>query len=237
MSNIDDVNKSIEENEKKESIGTQKEKSIHQFIKYYLSQNIMDHEVNINRYIIDVFINDHIYEIQTRNFNLLRGKLNRLLDKYPFTICYPIYRTKTIYRIDDEGVVEQIRKSPKKECIFSIGDELYKIKQYLINKNLSFKILILDIDEYAKLRITKRHQQRLTPIDKRVKDVVEVIDILSPIDWKKYLIDVPFTKKDFIKEYKVTQKEAGCMLNVLVYLGVIEIVGKDRNAYIYKKIM
>ena len=53
------------------SIGTQKEKTVHQFLKYYICNNSEYHEININRNVVDILIDNHIYEIQTRSFNSL----------------------------------------------------------------------------------------------------------------------------------------------------------------------
>ena len=43
-----------------------------------------------------------------------------------------------------------------------------------------------------------------------------------------------FTTKDFIKATKMSLKQASSTLNVLRYLDVIEVVDKNKNAYIYK---
>lgn len=231
---IEKINELINESNKASSIGTQKEKSIHQFIKYYITNDSSLHEVKVDKNIIDCFIDNHIYEIQTRAFNKLRDKLERLLDKYPFTIVYPIYTNKILYRVNNQGEIESIRKSPRKESIFTIGDELYKIKKYLKHPNLSIKLFILDINEFQKLRINKRHQERLTPIDRTVNQIIDIIDIDDLSMFSNYIDINDFTKKDFKKRYKLSDKEAGCMLNILVYLNVLEISNKIKNAYIYK---
>ena len=40
----------------KESIGTKQEKTVHQFLKYYICNNSEYHEININRNVVDVLV-------------------------------------------------------------------------------------------------------------------------------------------------------------------------------------
>ena len=156
----------------KESIGTKQEKTVHQFLKYYICNNSEYHEININRNVVDVLIDDHIYEIQTRSFNSLRSKLDKLLDNYQITIVYPLCIKKMLYKVDESGEIIQIRKSPKKLHPLSIGYELYKIKNYLKHPNLSFKIVLLDVNEFNTNRINRRKQTRLTRIDQYPNEIL-----------------------------------------------------------------
>lgn len=219
----------------KESIGTKQEKTVHQFLKYYICNNSEYHEININRNVVDVLIDDHIYEIQTRSFNSLRSKLDKLLDNYQITIVYPLCIKKMLYKVNESGEIIQIRKSPKKLHPLSIGYELYKIKNYLKHPNLSFKIVLLDVNEFNTTRINRRKQTRLTRIDQFPNEILGEYNIYHSSDWKYLMPDIDmFTTKDFIKATKMSLKQAGSTLNVLRYLDVIEVVDKNKNAYIYK---
>lgn len=232
---IEEILKIIQEDQKTQSIGTKQEKTIHLFIKYYLSNDKNNHEVKINKNIVDVFLNNHIYEIQTKSFNLLRDKLKSLLLNYKLTIVYPIYVNTWMYKVNENDEILYKRKSPRKECIFSIGDELYKIKMFLEHSNLSFKIIAFNCLEYKKERINKYHQTRLTSIDRVPTEIVDIYDINDYHDWVHYLsITEPFTKNDFKTKYHLTLKQAGCMLNVLRDLELIKVTGKNKKAYIYE---
>lgn len=233
---INDLLKSINNNNKAESIGTKKEKTIHSFIKYLISPDPRNHEININKNIVDVFINNHIYEIQTKSFNLLRQKFDNMLDDYELTVVYPIYKSTTIYKLNDNDEIISIRKSPKKECLFSIGDELYKIKKYLKHPNLSFKIIEFECIEYKKERLNRRKQIKLTSVDRIPQKIVSIYDIKKIANWNEYIdFDDEFTKKDFMKKYHLPNKKANCMLNVLKDLDIIYINRKIKNSYVYKK--
>ena len=57
-----------------------------------------------------------IIEIQTRQFNRMRGKLQAFLPLYPVTIVYPIPYEKWLIWIDeDSGELSKKRKSPKRD--------------------------------------------------------------------------------------------------------------------------
>ena len=138
MPNTKQIFNIIETNDVKASIGTQKEKTVHQFLKYYICNDPAFHEVKLGNHIVDVFKDDQVYEIQTQGFDKLRKKLDYLLNLYHVTIVYPIMIDKTIYKVDSDGLISNGRKSPKKINPLSIGFELYKIKDFCL-KAMNFK--------------------------------------------------------------------------------------------------
>ena len=218
----------------KESIGTRKEKTIHQFLKYFISNDSKNHEVHIDKNIVDVLIDNHIYEIQTKGFNNLRIKLEKLLPNYLITIVYPVVYTKLIYKVDENGEVVDIRKSPKKTHPLSIGEELYKIKSFLKHPNLSFKIVVFDVEEYDTTRVNRRKQTRLSKIDQYPKKILSIYDINNVLDWQQLIPDMKdFSTKDFMKETKLSLKKTSHALNVLRYLEVIWVTNKKGNAFIH----
>ena len=220
----------------KESIGTQKEKTVHQFLKYYICNDPTFHEIKLGNHIVDIFIDNHVYEIQTQGFDKLRNKLDYLLNLYPVTIVYPIIVDKTIYKVDNDGVISNGRKSPKKISPLSIGFELYKIKDYLLNTNLTFKLVLLKGDEYQTTRLDRYKRERSTRIDQYPKDIIEIIDIHSCHEFNKLIPDLGlFTAKDFSKVSKLSGRKLSSALLAFRHLGVIEITGKNGKAYVYKK--
>lgn len=219
----------------KESIGTKQEKSVHQFLKYYISPDSANHEIKINNNIVDVLIENHIYEIQTRNFNNLRDKLKNLLPNYKITIVYPLETVKMLHKINEQGEEIQKHKSPRPDKPIKICSELYKISDFLDNKNLDFIIACLDVDEYQTTRIDKYKRTRLTRIDANVNNVIETITLKNKEDYFKILPDLDFfTSKDFSKATRLTGRKLSSALLALRKLDVISIDHKDKNKYIYK---
>lgn len=237
MPNTNQVFKQIEKDLIKESIGTQKEKTVHQFLKYYICSDPTFHEIKIGSHIVDVFQDNHIYEIQTQGFDKMRKKLDYLLNLYPVTIVYPIMIDKTIYKVDSDGVLSNGRKSPKKISSLSIGFELYKIKDYLLNNNLSFKLVLMKGDEFQTTRIDKYKRIKSTRIDQYPHEILNVVEINSKCDFSKLIPDDLglFKAKDFGKISKLSGRKLSSALLAFRHLGVIELVNKDGKAYVYKK--
>lgn len=223
----------------KDKIGLLQEHTLHRVLKFYLSLEEEHHEIKIGRMYADVMLDNHIYEIQTKSFNLMRNKLEVFLKDYQVTICYPMALNKTIYLTNDFGELVSNKKSPKHANPLEIFWELYKIKNYLLNPNLHFKILMLDIDE---LRVEKEKTWKSRKGFERVNQIPRKIDYIyninTPSDFKDLLLmyDLKevFTSKDFARSTRITIKKATTALNVLTYLNVVERIGKEKNSYLYK---
>ena len=96
-------------------IGTLSEKTVHAILKNYYEPDEDRQEIPIENYVADIFAGGEIIEIQTRQFDKLRGKLSAFLPLYPVTIVYPIPREKWLIWIDQEtGELSGKRKSPLK---------------------------------------------------------------------------------------------------------------------------
>lgn len=232
------LKKALEDREK-DKIGLLQEHTLHRVLKFYLSMDEIFHEIKIDRMYADVVLDNHIYEIQTKSFNLMRKKLEVFLQDHDVTIVYPMALNKTIYLTNEFGELISVKKSPKHANPLEIFWELYKIKNFLLDKNLHFKILMLDIDEY---RIEKEKTWKSRKGFERDNQVPKMInhiyDINSSNDFKdlllKYNLKEVFTSKDFSKSTHLTIKKATTALNVLTHLNIVERIGKERNSYLYK---
>lgn len=222
------------------SIGTEKEKTLHKIIKYYITLDESHHEVSVDKKIVDVFINNKIYEIQTQGFDKLRNKLDTLLKNHKVVVVYPIPYIKYIYLINELGEIISYRKSPKKGTPLEIFKELYKIKSYLNNKNLSFKIIMFNSEEYRD-KVVKKHikSKGYKRNDQIVSNIVEEYNINSVNQFVKLLnefnLPTEFTTYDIIKATKVSKKVSSLTVNILLYLGAIEKIGIKNRYSVYKK--
>ena len=220
-------------------IGTLKEKSLHRVIKHYIESDENNHEQRVLGYVANILIDNHIYEIQTANFNKLRPKLDCFLDKYDVTVCYPIPRIKYLSWINIEtGEASEKRKSPKRGTPYLVYDELYKIKNSLKHPHFHLKILLIDQMEYRLLdgwNETKKkgsHRENRVPLE-----LIDEIDIFSVSDYEKLIpkLNDKFTSKDFALSAHINLKMAQVALNILKYLGLVIAVGKEKNSIIYEK--
>lgn len=229
---FDDVNK-------RQSIGTKQEKFIHQFLKYFICEDSSKHEIIIGNRVADCVINNHIYEIQTRSLYKLKDKLSLFLKEYKVTVVFPVYNSKLVKYIDENGEVVSVRKSPKKGCPLDLLPELYALYRFLENPNFAIKIIIMEIEETQTTRIDKYKRKKRTPIDKYPLDIIDIIDITSSnslrnILPKELLDNQSFTANDFNRLVKLKGRKASNALQVLKKLNIIEFIGKDNRKYLYR---
>lgn len=222
------------------SVGTLNEKTIHAVLKHYYAPNTLYHEIKIGSYVADILIDKQILEIQTRNFNTMRKKLDAFLPDYDVTIVYPIPYTKWLCWINDEtGEVSSKRKSPKKGTIYTIIPELYRIKNYLTHPHLHFILTFINVEEYRLLNGWSQDKKRgSSRHDGIPTELIGEIHLHSLVDYKQLLPhDLPpvFTTKDYMKYAKVSQKVACTALNILYHLELVVRTGKKGNAFLYER--
>lgn len=228
--------KFVDENSK---IGTLSEKSLHKYVKDYLEPNINNQEIKVGSYFVDILRNNEVIEIQTKHFNKLRAKLEYLLKNYKVTISYPHYKVKYLEYMDDDLNVLERRKSPKKGNIYDVFLELYKIKYLLKDENLKIKVLLYDM-KHQKIINSKSKRPKYFSYDQIPLSLEEEVNINCLED---YLIFLPsslkeeFTSKDFKKEAKIPLKTAQIALNILNYLNIIKIIGKDGRYTLYARVL
>ena len=220
-------------------IGTLAEKTMHNVLKNYYSKGEDYQEIPINEFVADIYMDGHIIEIQTGNFNKLRRKLDSFLQEYKVTIVYPLAYTRYLTYIDKEtGRLSDKRKSPRKDTYYTAFKELYKIKTYLNHPNLSIKLVKLEVDEYKlESGYSKSRRRRAEKYDIVPRELIEELDITRPEDFIQLIpmeLDEKFTVKDFSKAAKIHDSYGGLILNVFNYLGIVNRVGKSGNSYIYE---
>ena len=219
-------------------IGTLGEKTVHSVLKSYYSPDNINHEIRVGGFVADICTGNEIIEIQTRNFDKLRRKLNAFLAFAPVTIVYPIPNTKWIRWVNPQtGEISPPRKSPKKGTPYSIFPELYKIKDFLINPNLNIKIVMINLEEYKFLDGWSQDKKKgSTRCDRIPIELVNEIMISSRNDYQLLvpsLLGEEFTSKDYKKASGLPLHKAQTALNVLHFVGAVDRIGKKGNSYLY----
>lgn len=224
----------------REGIGTLSEKTLHSVLKNYYEPDSSKQEIKIGAKVADILNDSGVIEIQTRQFNKLRGKLGAFLPEYPVTIVYPIASCKWLCWIDETtGEITPRRKSPKKGKPHQIFVELYKIKEFLNNPNLRLRIVMVEVEEYRFLNGWSKDRKKGSSCSDRIPiGLDDEINIGSVSDYSKMIPDeLPeqFTTKDFSKIAKVSTSLAQVSLNVLCSVGAINLVGKQGRLKLYKR--
>jgi len=220
-------------------IGTLAEKTVHSTLKQYLSRDLSCQEIKIGTYFADVCVDGHIFEIQTRQFNKLRNKLDFFLRDYPVTVVYPVTNVNFLRWVTpDTGEITPPKKSTRKGNPLQVFSELYRIRPYLTHPNFSLKIMLMDMEEYRMLDgYGKDKKKRATKCDKFPLKLVAEYDLESQKDYMMLLpAELPdaFTARDFAKLAKIPLELARTTLLILSELGIVLRTGKQGNAYIYE---
>lgn len=219
-------------------IGTLSEKTLHAVLKLYYEPDEDKHEVAMSGYYADIYNDKGIIEIQTRQLNKLRDKLSVFLQDYHVTVVYPLPFNKWLSWVNpDNGEVQGRRKSPRHFTEYDAFYELYKIKSYLKNPNLSISLVLMDMEEYKllngwsydKKRGSTRYDRVPVGIRRIVKfDRIEDYMQLVPADLKE-----DFTVKDFAMAAGVSVEASRYTLNILNYLEIVKRTGRVKNGYVY----
>lgn len=219
-------------------IGILSEKTLHAVLKLYYEPDEDKHEVAMSGYYADIYNDKGIIEIQTRQLNKLRDKLSVFLQDYHVTVVYPLPFNKWLSWVNpDNGEVQGRRKSPRHFTEYDAFYELYKIKSYLKNPNLSINLVLMDMEEYKllngwsydKKRGSTRYDRVPVGIRRIVKfDRIEDYMQLVPADLKE-----DFTVKDFAMAAGVSVEASRYTLNILNYLEIVKRTGRVKNGYVY----
>lgn len=213
------------------TIGTLNEKTIHNALKcYYCGEN----EVKIGSFYADGIGESGIFEIQSAKFNYLAKKLSRMLRCSHVTVVYPFARITHNYSINEQtGEVMSVTKRTE-NSYSKLFLELYRLKAFLTNPNLTIRIAYLEIDQktfYKDERKQRRRGQRKEKIPVRLLSE-KALD--SPADYADFLpdgLDETFTKAQLQKLCRPT--DAGLMLSVLEFVGAVRRCGKAGRSILW----
>lgn len=215
-------------------IGVLSEKTLHKTIKNLYEPNHLYQEIKIDNYYVDICKENNIIEVQTKQFNKFRDKITYLLslNKYKINIVYPVFTSKIIYNISN-GEISDPKRSPKKFRIPEVFHELYMIKQLLGHKDLMITLLLFEINEYREITNNRRGYVCYDRVPTKLVDEIVLKDNNDYIKLLPSDLNETFTSKEICLKTKTNVKYVNKMLNVMKYLNVVEVVGKDGRKLLY----
>lgn len=233
------VERVVGKKHEQKGIGTISEKTIHAVLKYYYGPDADMQEVPIGKCVADVFDGNDIFEIQTRNFDRLRTKLDRFLPLYPVTVVYPIPCTKWLCWIDEQtGEVSKRRRSPKKGTPYMAFPELIRIKNYITNSNFHLRLMLMNIEEFRLLNGRGSNRKKgSTRFDRFPVGLVEEVVLDTPRDYLQLLpleLGEKFTSGELGKLAGIDIGLSNTVLTILRELGIAERVGKRGRSFLYR---
>ena len=166
------------------------EKILHAFIKDYIEPDKSKQEIRIGNFIADIVTDSSITEIQTRDFNKLRKRLEFFLNTHTVTLVYPIPRYKWLCWINPEtNEMTKKRKSPRTGRIYDAIGEIYKIKQFLNHQNFRLCLIFIDIEEYRHLDGWSNDKKKGSTRHDRIP--VKIIEEINIDNINAYSIFIP----------------------------------------------
>ena len=226
-------------------IGTYSEKTLHRVLKAFLCPDTDFHEVGIGPFVADVLVGNTIYEIQSAGLFPLKKKLAYYLehtDKRVQIVC-PILTAKRLVWVDPaSGELSTPRKAPVGHGKMRILPELIYLLELLDFTRVSFLVVGLTVDDYKRLDgkgIDKKHGA--SRLERLPRELVYLQTLSSKEDIASFFLpaELPeqFTAAEFSRLTNLRRRTLSAALKVLLRLGVIEIVGKQKNAFCYQRIL
>ncbi len=221
--------------------GLSNEGSLHSEIKQWYARPGDRFEVRLNGYIVDILRDDHVIEIQTRNFLAIRNKLLTLCKTHQVRLVHPVFAEKWITRINEPGgEIIGKRRSPKKGTIISLFDELIRIPDLINLNNLTIEVLLIRAEEiWCQDGKGSWRRKGVSIIDRKLLDVFESVTFQDKADFLKCLpanLIQPFSNKSLALKLGCKTQSAGKVTYCLKKMGVIKEIGKIGNQLLFEVI-
>ena len=226
-------------------IGTYSEKTLHRVLKTFLCPNTDFHEVGIGPFVADALVGNTVYEIQNAGLFPLKKKLAYYLkhtNKQIVIVC-PILTAKRLIWVDPaSGELSTPRKAPVGHGKMRILPELIYLLDLLDFTRVSFLAVGLTADDYKCLDGKGTNQKHgASRLERLPRELVYLQTISSKQDIASFFLpaDLPeqFTSAEFSRLTNLRRRTLSAALKVLLRLEIIEITGKQKNAFCYQKIL
>jgi hypothetical protein len=221
------------------SIGVLREGPLHSALKAMLARPGDRFEVPIGRFVIDLVRADgELVEVQTGGFAPLGPKLDALLDEYRFRIVHPVPAERRIVRVDDDGEITSVRRSPRRVGVLEVFDRLVAFPSLLTHPHLTVEVLLLREDHVRGRRPDRVGRRTRDPGERRLVDVVDRVELRGPEDVVKTLPALPsrpFSTRELAELFGcsvlLAQRTAYCLRTI----GIIEAAGKRGRTPLHRR--
>jgi hypothetical protein len=221
------------------SIGVLREGPLHAAIKAMLAAPGDRFEVPIGGFVIDLVRADgELVEVQMGGFSALGRKLDALLDGHQFRIVYPVAAERRIVRVDGDGEVTSVRRSPSRAGVVDVFDKLVAFPSLLTHPHLTIEVLLLREDHVRGARPERVGRRTRDPGERRLIDVVDRVELRRPDDVLTRLPPLPsdpFSTRELAAQFRcsvlLAQRTAYC----LRMMGIIEAAGKQGRTPLHQQ--
>ena len=216
------------------------ERAVHKTFKLYLEPRAELHERPYLGSVADILNESGAIEVQTGSFAPLLPKLRKFLKEGRVTLVHP-FAIHTAHRWlnPETGEISEPSSRGTSRSPYSVGRELYRIRELIGNEDLTVRIIAFDAEEYRRLDgRDKSHKRGATLLAKLPLRIVGYIDLCSPEDYRVFLPDslpTQFTRREYLRAIKSRSRYDGVNLKLLEHLGMISLVGKRGRAFLYER--
>lgn len=191
--------------------------------------------MTLDGFVIDILRDDTtLIEIQTGSFAAMGRKLDTLLPYHAMHIVHPIAVEIMLHKPGARP-----RRSPRKNNIYSLFDELVSMPTLLDHPNLTIEVALVSVDTHQVADPTlSRGRGGWRTVDRRLRDVVSRHPF-SSIDDLTALVptDLPevFTTSDLARMASIPKARAQKMAYCLRANGLLVPLGRDRRGVHYRR--
>lgn len=206
------------------------EHSLHSAIKHWYSLPNDEIEVNIGGFVVDITRGNLLIEIQTKNFSVIKKKVEKMAEEHSVRLVHPIAKQKWIVHITPSGEILSRRKSPKRGRLVDLFAELVHLPDMINSKNFSLEVLMIKEEEVRCDDGRGSWRRRGVSIrDRKLIDVVERVLFRDEKDFLRFLpreLFDSFTNRDLSRRIGVSINLARKITYSLGKMGVIAKNGK-----------
>lgn len=216
------------------------ERAVHKTVKLYLEPRPECHEVPVLGGIADIMNEHGITEVQTGSFAPLVPKLRRFLKESRVTLVHP-FAVHTAHRwLDPEtGELSQSTARGASRSLFSVGKELYSVREFIGHENFEVLILAYECEEFRKLDGWDKTKKRgATLLGKLPIRLVGELRLSRPEDYLAFIPDsLPdsFVRAEYLRAAKCRSRYDGATLKLLEHLHLIRRAGNRGRAFLYER--
>ena len=219
------------------------EKRLHRILKRTLCEDEGCFERKVGRYVADILLGERIIEIQCASLYPLTDKIDYYLngEGYEVTVVHSLSAEKRLIKADREsGEIKSVRRSPKKENIWSALPECYWLRELIPDRRLRVRLMLISADEF---RYSERVRGRRTgAYDSEYfpRELLGDIVLCGSEDYRRFVPTELRAAEGFgMAEYSrlsgLKGKRLSMSLNLLCCLGILkkEKMGR-KNIYYYQ---
>ena len=222
------------------SINTYNEKSLHRDLKQWCAQPGDRFEVPVSGFIVDIFRDNLLIEIQTSGLGKLKRKLGVLTREHQVRLIHPIAAEKWIVKPGQcqDGSTSR-RKSPKRGRMVDLFAELVSIPHLIDEPNFSLEIVLVQEEEVRQHTPGKNWRRKgWGTAERRLLRVLNNRTFASAADVAMLLPEAlvePFSTSDLAEALACQRRLAQQMSYCLRKMAAITMVGKQGNAHTYRR--